>query len=370
MIFLERGVRGRTSHRQFAFLAFFAIALVFVRSVFAASVVDVRFLDWNIARAIGGFDSTVGAQPEIAKVVNHLRPDVWTINELGGNSSGYNPVTAHSYLSQFVETNLTVFGQDPVEGIDYFIYVGTLSDGFISNAIVSRYPLLETQSYSDAGGGFASLRGLQFALVDLPGTTDVGVFTAHLKAQNSNNDALRRQAEANANKNTITTWLSGHASAAVVLAGDFNETEDPEDNPNWSGHEIGDPLPGTGEAYRPISTLRSVGLLDAKPLSIRGDNDTISSNNPTARFDYILYSGDKLSLTSSMIFDTGQHTSGQLAALNAANGTNFVFGDSSGASDHLPVFAVLTVPEPGGALLVIVCFAWWNGYRRPRRISS
>ena len=178
--------------------------------------------------------------------------------------------------------------------------------------------------------------------------------------------ALRRQAEANANKGSISGWMSGHSSAAVVLTGDFNETEDPEDTTNWSGHQIGDALPGTGEPYRPITTLRSVGLADAKPLSIRGDNDTIDSTNPTARFDYILYSGDKLSLSSAMIFDTGQYTSAQLAALNSANGTNFLAADSEGASDHLPVLAVFTVPEPGAALLVICAFICISARRGQR----
>jgi endonuclease/exonuclease/phosphatase family metal-dependent hydrolase len=359
-------VGGLPLPHRFSPLLLVAIALITGQAALAATLVDVRILDWNIERSIGGSDSTIGAQPEIAKVVNYLNPDIWTINELGGNSSGYNALNAHGFLSTFVQTKLTIFGANPVEGVHYFLYVGTMSDGFISNAIVSRYPLIETQSYSDAGGGFASLRGLQMALVDVPGETDIGVFTAHLKAQSANNDALRRQAEANADKNTINTWISAHASAAVVVAGDFNETEDAEDSPNWSNHEIGDPLPGTGEPYRPISTLRSLGLRDAKPVSIRGDNDTISSTNPNARFDYILYSGDKLNLTNSMIFDTGQYTTGQLAALNSANGTNFVSADSAGASDHLPVFAVLTIPEPGGILLIVVAYGCWYGQRRPR----
>jgi len=94
------------------------------------------------------------------------------------------------------------------------------------------------------------------------------------------------------------------------------------------------------------------------PVSIRGDNDTIDSTNPNARFDYLLYSGDRLSLSSAMLFDTAQYTSAQLAALNGANGTNFIAADSAGASDHLPVFAVFSVPEPAGTLLIICAFVY------------
>jgi endonuclease/exonuclease/phosphatase family metal-dependent hydrolase len=352
------------------------LALLALTPGAVATIVDVRLLDYNIHRAIGGSDSNVGSQPELAKVINYLNPDVWTINELGGNSSSFSVATAQNLLSSFIRTSLTIFGANPVEGVNFFVYVGTISDGFIGNAIVSRYPLLETQSYSDAGGGFGALRCLQLALVVVPGPTDIGVFTTHLKAQDGNNDALRRQAEANADKATISTWMTGHASAAVVLTGDLNESEDPEDATNWKSHKIGDPLPGTNEPYRPISTLASVGLQDAKPLSIRGDNDTISSTNPNARFDYILYSGDKLTLKSSLIFDTAQYTGGELAALNAANGTNFIFADSAGASDHLPVFAVLTVPEPNGFVVFVCGIAWVAGCarlvqrRNPRRMSS
>jgi endonuclease/exonuclease/phosphatase family metal-dependent hydrolase len=349
-------VRGQSRWWVAALLAVSVLVPLGIPQDAAAQIVDVRVLDFNIHRDIGAADSNIGSQPELAKIVNYLKPDVWTINELGGNSSGFNRTTAHDLLSSFIRNDLTIFGPAPVEGVNYFLYVGEISDGFITNAIVSRYPLLETQTFSDAGGGFNALRGLELALVDIPGPTDIGLFTTHLKALNSNNDALRRQAEANADKATISTWMSSHTTAAALLTGDFNESEDPEDATNWSGHRIGDPLPGTGEPYRPISTLRSVGLFDAMPVSIRGDNDTIDSTNPNARFDYLLYSGDKLNLSSAMLFDTGQYTSGQLAALNAANGTNFIAADSAGASDHLPVIAIFTVPEPGGALLIICTF--------------
>lgn len=43
------------------------------------------------------------------------------------------------------------------------------------------------------------------------------------------------------------------------------------------------------------------------------------------------------------VFDTKQYTSTQLASLNASAGTNFVKGDSAGASDHLPVFSIVRV---------------------------
>ena len=314
----------------------------------------VRVLDYNIHRGLGGSDSNVGAQPALAKIVNYLRPDIWTLNEVGGNSAGFNSANARADIIDFVRTDLTIFGSNPREGIDYFVYVATLHDGFSTNAIVSRYPFFSTQTFSDAGGGFSALRGLASGFVDLPGDIDVGVFTAHLKALSTTADAERRQAEANANAANIADWMSGHAGAATLVSGDWNETEEAGENSNWSGHRIGDLLPNSGQPYRPVSTMRLPSLRDPLPVSIRGDRDTISATNPNARFDYLLYAPDYFSLNSALVFDTKQYTSNELALFNAANGTAFAAADSALASDHLPVLVVLdVVPEPGSASLVV-----------------
>ena len=174
----------------------------FLGNIAAPAAIVVRVLDYNIHRDIGAPDSERAAQPALAKIVNYLNPDVWTINELGGSSS-FSSTFARADLIAFVRNELTVFGPNPREGVDFFVYVGALNDGFITNAIVSRFPFLTTLTYSDAGGGFAALRGLAMGLVDLPGANDLGVFTAHLKAFNATADAERRQAEADANSATI-----------------------------------------------------------------------------------------------------------------------------------------------------------------------
>src|SRR4029434_5111901 len=108
--------------------------------------------------------------------------------ELGGNSGGFNGTTARRLLSSLMRNDMTIFGRNPVEATNFSIHVGTITDGFIANAIVSRYPLLEAQTFSDAGGGFIALRGMEYALVDVPGPMDLGLFTTHMKALNSNND--------------------------------------------------------------------------------------------------------------------------------------------------------------------------------------
>jgi endonuclease/exonuclease/phosphatase family metal-dependent hydrolase len=312
----------------------------------------VRVLQYNIHRDIGGADSNTASQPALAKVINYLSPDVWTINELGGNNAGINFTTAHDTLVAFINTQLTVFGANPVEGQNYFIYLGQRTDGYIIQAIVSRYPFLSTQTYSDANSGYPALRGLVRAHIDLPGSVELGVFTAHLKALNSTTDAAKRQAEATADAATVASWMAAQGGDGAVMTGDFNESEEPGDADNWSGlSTIGDPITmadGTTQIYRPITTLRGAALDDAGPTSIKGNRDTIDATTPDARFDYILHRSSHLTYLSGQVFDTKQHTAVQLSTLNVANGTSFVVADSASASDHLPVLEVfLASPGPG-----------------------
>ncbi len=101
---------------------------------------NVRVLTYNIHRDIGGSDSNTSSQPALAKVVNYLDPDIWTINELGGNDVAFNATTAHDDLVTFVQDQLSIFGPNPQENVNYFIYISTIDDGFDTVAIVSRYP--------------------------------------------------------------------------------------------------------------------------------------------------------------------------------------------------------------------------------------
>jgi endonuclease/exonuclease/phosphatase family metal-dependent hydrolase len=302
---------------------------------------NVRLLTYNIHRDIGGSDSNISSQPSLAKVVNYLAPDIWTINELGGNNVTYNKTTAHNDLVAFIQQNLTIFGSNPQENASFYIYISTIDDSFDTVAIVSRYPFASTHTYSDAGSGFSSERGLARATVSLPDGNVIDVFTAHLKALSTTSDASQRQSEADTDSANVATWISGHHGESVAVTGDWNETEDPGETSNWSGHSIGDMLTQPSEPYHPITTMKSAGLLDPEPLSIAGRQDTIDSTTPDSRFDYTMYTGTRW--LGGQVFDTKQYTSTQLASLNASAGTNFVKGDSAGASDHLPVFSIVRV---------------------------
>ena len=329
--------------------ALLALALLVCARPIAAQT-TVRVVQYNIERTVGSPSSNTAGQPALAKIVKYLAPDVWTINELGGNSPDYNSTTMRNLLAAFID-DYDIFGPAAAEGQDYFIYIGMRTDGYIAQGIVSRYPFLSTQTYSDAGAGYAALRGLVSAHVDLPGAVDLGVFTAHLKALSGATDAERRQAEATADAATLSTWLAAHPGDGAVMTGDFNASEEPGDNDNWSGGSIGDAMTmpdSSTQIYQPITTLRNAGFADAAPVSIAGNKDTIDATSPDTRFDYVLHRASHLIYLSGSVFDTKQHSPAQLAALNAANGTNFVAADSANASDHLPVIEVfLATPGPG-----------------------
>ncbi|HEX8078292.1 MAG TPA: endonuclease/exonuclease/phosphatase family protein [Chthoniobacterales bacterium] len=303
--------------------------------------VTVRVLTYNIHRDIGASDSNVSSQPALAKIVNYLKPDVWTLQELGGNNVHYSAAVAHGNLAGFIQQNLTIFGPNPQENVDFFIYVSSISDGYDTVAIVSRYPFAYTHTYADAGNGFGSLRGFPLASISVPGPTKLDVFTAHLKALSTTTDAEKRQTEADVDHNNVFNWISAHRADAIVTTGDWNESEDAGDKTNWSGHNIGDMLPTPNEPYHPITTMLSAGLLDPRPLSIRGAPDTINAATPNTRFDYNTFA--KAAYLRGEVFDTKQHSAAELAALNAANGTNFIASDSADASDHLPVLTVVRV---------------------------
>src|ERR1700741_3724694 len=168
----------------------------------APAQTNVRVLSYNINRDIGCSDSNFSAQPALAKIVNYLAPEVWAINELGGNNVAFSSTEAHDYLAAFIRDNVTMFGPSPQEGINYFIYLSTIDDNFDTVAIVSRYPFTDTATYSDASGSFRALRGLARASVEVNGRA-LDVFTAHLKALNSDTDAEKRQAEARVDNTNI-----------------------------------------------------------------------------------------------------------------------------------------------------------------------
>ncbi|MGC3988880.1 MAG: endonuclease/exonuclease/phosphatase family protein [Chthoniobacteraceae bacterium] len=341
-----------TFHSQLALTA--VLFLLFAR--LAGAQTSFSVLQTNIHRDIGGSDSVTSAQPYLAQEVNYFNPDIWTINELGGNNTSFNLTTATNYLVSFIQNNITAFGSNPVLGTNYFIYVSTINDGYDTSAIVSRYPITASQTFSDAGGGNSALRGLIEATVSIGGKA-VDVFGTHLKASSTTSDAQQRQSQADTDSATIAAWIAAHPSDAVIATGDWNETVETSESDNWSSGSLNGTITlknGTKETYNPVSTMKSAGLIDPRPTTASGSVDTISSSNPDARFDYILYAQQNLQYVSGEVF-------------NSAEGMGLASTTSANASDHLPVFETfMLVPEPSVAGLAF-CGALFFLRRQPAR---
>jgi len=75
-----------------------SVLILLMSACAATAQVSVRVLHYNIHRNIGGSDSNFSAQPALAKIVNYLAPDVWTINELGGNNVSFNATIGESAI--------------------------------------------------------------------------------------------------------------------------------------------------------------------------------------------------------------------------------------------------------------------------------
>src|SRR6478672_8460840 len=86
------------------------VALFFAFTLALEAQTNVRVLTYNIHRDIGASDSNISSQPALAKVVNYLNPDIWTINELGGNDPTFSATTTHNALVSFIHDQLTIFG--------------------------------------------------------------------------------------------------------------------------------------------------------------------------------------------------------------------------------------------------------------------
>ncbi|BCW96823.1 MAG: endonuclease/exonuclease/phosphatase family protein [Fimbriimonadales bacterium] len=341
----------------------FGLMLTLGMLIALAGATEVRILSWNIKRAVGVNNPNDAQQPYVAKIMNHLRPDIVLLQEVGGETrTSWNALTQESALDSFVRNNLTFFGTNPQRNQDYYIYVNRLSDGWISNAVISRYPF---QNITDVGIGSPN-RGLTIGLIDVPGTNGLGVFGAHFKAGGYTSDAVARQTNAENTRDRVRDWRVRNRRAAYVLGGDLNENEDPDLS---STFDIGGTLPD-GRVYAPISTVQSARLRDTVPVDALGGKRTyqVSDRNSDLRrrLDYLMVSAtepgrDRINVLEATIFNTRRFPTGGLPA-------GFDITDSQNASDHAALFVRLRidewrsygngggywVPEPGSMLALLI----------------
>jgi endonuclease/exonuclease/phosphatase family metal-dependent hydrolase len=286
-----------------------------VANLTVASAHGFSVLHYNV-KGNGATDWTTNAAQvrAIARQLGYLNPDIVTFNEI--------PVTGMGQMGNWVSAFLP----------GYYLATNSTSDGFIQSAIVSRYPIVRSQSWLGrvnlAAFGYNGpyTRDLFEAEITVPGQPfPVHIFTTHLKAATDTTSLLRRAAETRAISNFLTTvFLPTKSNRFYALTGDLNE-------------DINRPPSGT---QLPIQVLLTppTGLQLQTPLNpFTGDDRTISiQTGLTVRFDYLLPSqGLVTNLIRSQIFRSDVLPNPPPPLLG---------GDSATASDHLPVHSEFRNP--------------------------
>ena len=262
----------------------------------------------------------------IGRQITYLNPDIIAFNE----------------ISTPFRSQLTNWAKAFLSG--YYIATNSLGDGFIQNAIASRYPILSSTSHlnhtSLAAYGYTAstfTRDLFEAQINVTNYPQpLHVFVAHLKATTGgtnvavNQDAAdKRAAEASAVSNYIVTVFltSTNKLHPYILSGDMNESDSfPETNRYNTGYPIRRfvALPTGLQLTTPVNPITHTDLTE----SIRLPLDT--------RFDYVLPCNLLFSnIATSQVFRTD---------LLSPTPPNLNSIDSSNASDHLPVLMVFNNP--------------------------
>jgi endonuclease/exonuclease/phosphatase family metal-dependent hydrolase len=202
-----------------------------------------RVLQFNIraARSGGGYVDL----PQIAAEIEAVRPDLVSLNEVDSDTSRTR-ADEPAYLAGATGLHV-VFGPN-------LIYDG----GPFGNAILTRYPVVDSRNLRLPGTPGLEPRGLLTVVVSVGGQR-VTFSSTHLSDGDEGSQSRAVQALAVARALRSTT-------APTILAGDLNSVP----------------------ADVPARILRR-DLLDAQEEGGTGRGDTYPQADPSSRFDYILY---------------------------------------------------------------------------------
>jgi endonuclease/exonuclease/phosphatase family metal-dependent hydrolase len=205
-----------------------------------------RILQFNIHFGVsraGGVDLS-----EIAEEIEAAHPDLVSLNEVDSGTFRSRRIDEAGYLAEATGLHAVYGPNIPWEG------------GLFGNAILTRYPVVDSQNLRLPGIRGLEPRGLLTATVRVGGRS-VSFSSVHLS--DGDDGRLSRSLQAQAVGQVVR-----HASAPEIVAGDLN----------------------SGPHTLPVRVLRQ-HLLDAQELGGTGPGDTIPEQAPQSRFDYVLYDG-------------------------------------------------------------------------------
>lgn len=252
----------------------------------------------------------------IARQLRYLNPDLITLNEI---PNGFRHEMTN-WMAAFFPT--------------YQLAVSAGTDGTIRSGVISRYPIIRTNSWLDGVGltnfGYNGTytRDLLEVEITVPGATEsLHVFTTHLKSAEDTDSQQRRAAECSAVSNFFTTvFIPTNGYRPYLLTGDLNEDINLPMSQNLQA--IQRLITGTGLK---LTTPLNPFTLTRMTHSIQGTLD--------ARFDYVMPAGVLASnVVNSQVFRTD--------LLPPPLPLNLNSNDDIIASDHLPVVMVFNYPDP------------------------
>jgi endonuclease/exonuclease/phosphatase family metal-dependent hydrolase len=273
-------------------------AILFSTSALAQSNINVRVMAANL----NGDAQTY--QPFAIRIFQGLKPDIVAIQEF--NYSNNTTSDFRSMVDTAFGTNF-VYYREPYPG-----------NGDIPNGIISRYPIINSGSWTDT---LVGNRGYAWAQIDLPGTNGIYVVSVHLLTSSASN----RAAEA-ANLKALMQ-ANFPSNAWMVLAGDFNTDS------------------RTETAITTFSGYLSDFLV---PVDDLGNSDTsVNRNHP---HDYVLPGLSLANLETATIFPTHIYPNGLVfdsRVYSDLSDFNPVQSSDSGQAQHMAVMKDFTIGAGG-----------------------
>jgi len=359
---------------------------------------DIRIMYYNVRDTLCSTNvksSTTNDWHALVRTIQLLQPDVIFICEAGDNSgngtgSGVDSVANLTTVCNlmmsggadpFLGGNVTTFVQNWAPGYSLpNVFVGTVTDNFNRNLIMSRYPFVDlngdTKSkYSDipavsgfsspgkwAPGGTGGIRGFLFGEIDLPAqyVGDLVVGGAHLKSGGNASDHNDRILAAQNVSWVVEMWYNGggtglpdpqglildspqattilDANTPVVMGGDWNEDEQTNGTKGpveWlAGGEFLNPtLDGTDRDRTDCTIDTSTDLVGSRVTQSGG-----------SKLDYIVWQDSIATIRRSFVFNSANMT-GSIPKPSAWSDIAFPTSLTATASDHRPVVIDLILPQ-------------------------
>ena len=360
--------------KRFAFLVLCVVPLWI--PTLASAQTDVRVATWNIESVGAPGSDEYNASLE---VLARVGADVVALNEIASAADTLNleALASDAGYAAFVTNSGAAFGSD-------------------RNAILSKYPFAEPATEHDAptlsGDPLANdiTRKILKAVIDIPGNArDLTLVSFHWKSGTGNDDEFRRTLESIRISQSIAD-LDPEKDAYIVM-GDINEEIDstprtphpftslPSGLPaSFSlGSDLADLLSLSGFPNDPFTRLTGPSSPAVTPLSAL-QLDGADGTRPASgrRLDYILVSSALAS--EAPLAETYDSEDEGLPGGLPKTGTPLASSASLDASDHLLVFADITVParimaipalDPS-ALLMLTLLLGLAGALRTRTLAT